>query len=114
MELTTTLHGTCLVVDVLSPEVDHTVSDAFKDAVLLRYETSAARELLLNLGRVTFLDSKAIGAMVSIRKAVTGRGGKLGLFGLHPNVEKIIRVVTLGTLFEIHPDLETALGRACP
>ncbi|UJX42669.1 STAS domain-containing protein [Desulfovibrio sp. JY] len=114
MDLTTTLHGTCLVVEVHVPEVDHTISGDFKEAVLARYETSGARELLLDLARVTFLDSKAIGAMVSIRKVVTARGGKLGLFGLQPNVAKIIRVVTLGTLFDIHPDLQTALGRACP
>lgn len=113
MELTTTLHGTCLVVTVLATEVDHTGSDAFKEAVLERYRASAARQLLLDLGQVTFLDSKAIGAMVSIRKVVAASGGRLGLFGLHPHVEKIIRVVTLGTLFDIHPDLSTAISRAC-
>ncbi|EFL52855.1 anti-sigma-factor antagonist [Solidesulfovibrio fructosivorans JJ]] len=113
MDLTTTLHGTCLVVEIHSPEVDHTVSEDFKEAVLARFETSGARELLLDLGPVSFLDSKAIGAMVSVRKTVTAKGGKLGLYGLQPNVAKIIRVVTLGTLFEVYPDLQTALERAC-
>ena len=106
--------GTCVVVEAVSPEVNLTLAEDFKEAVLERYEAQGGGDLLLDLRQVNFMDSKAIGAMVSIRKAVTGRGGKLGLFGLHPNVEKIIRVVTLGTLFEIHPDLETALGRACP
>ncbi|MEL7639483.1 MAG: STAS domain-containing protein [Solidesulfovibrio sp.] len=113
MDLTMGLEGTCLLVEVLAPEVDHTVSEEFKDAVLLRFETSKARDVLLDLGRVAFLDSKAIGAMVTMRKAAAGRGGRLGIFGLHPHVEKIIRVVTLGTLFEAYPDRETALSRLC-
>ncbi|WP_300157302.1 STAS domain-containing protein [Solidesulfovibrio sp.] len=113
MELSATLEGACLIVTVLVPEVDHTVSEAFKDAVILRYESAKARELLLDLGRVTFLDSKAIGAMVTMRKAAAARGGRLGVCNLHPHVEKIIRVVTLGTIFETYPDRETALERLC-
>ena len=100
MELSVTREGACLVVGVLAAEVDHTVSEEFKDAVLMRYEAANAREMILDLARVTFLDSKAIGAMVAMRKAVVGRGGRLGVCNLHPHVEKIIRVVTLGTLFE--------------
>lgn len=111
MELTATSIGTCLVVEVSAAEVDHTVSDDFKDRVLDRYETSSAADLLLDLGRVSFMDSKAIGAMVSIRKAVTARGGRFGICNLHPHVEKIIRVVTLGTIFDAFPDRETALAR---
>lgn len=113
MNLSMRSDGTCLVVDVLDPELDHTVSEEFKDTVLLRFEAAKARDLLLDLSRVTFLDSKAIGAMVTLRKAATARGGRLGMFSLHPHVDKIIRVVTLGTLFEVYPDRETALARLC-
>ena len=113
MELSVTQEGACLVVTVLAAEVDHTVSEEFKDAVLMRYEAANARELILDLARVTCLDSKAIGAMVAMRKAVVGRGGRLGVCNLHPHVEKIIRVVTLGTLFETFPDRETAMARLC-
>lgn len=111
MDLTTRRDGACLVVAVDAAELDLTVSEDFKDAVLDRYRAASATHLLLDLGAVTFMDSKAIGAAVSIRKAVAAGGGRLGLCGLHPHVEKIIRVVTLGTLFDIFPDRETALAR---
>ncbi len=111
MELTATRQGPCQVIAVGEAEVDHTVSDDFKDAVLDRFAASGAQNLLLDLGQVSFMDSKAIGAMVSIRKAVTAKGGKLGICGLHPHVEKIIRVVTLGTIFDAFPDREVALAR---
>jgi anti-sigma B factor antagonist len=111
MELTASIAGGCLVIEILQAEVDHTVSDEFKDTVLARYEASTARDLLLDFGQVTFMDSKAIGAMVSIRKAVTARGGRIGVCDLHPHVRKIIQVVTLGTLFDAFPDRETALAQ---
>lgn len=112
MELTVTVQGTCLVVEVLATSVDHTVSREFKAAVLAHYERTGAREILLDLSRVTFLDSTGIGAIASLRKTALKRGGRLGLFGLCPQVEKIVRVVTL-SLFEIHPDRQTAVERMC-
>ena len=46
MELSVTQEGACLVVTVLAAEVDHTVSEEFKDAVLMRYEVAKARAAL--------------------------------------------------------------------
>ena len=111
MELSVTREGACLVVGVLAAEVDHTVSEEFKDAVLMRYEAANARELILDLGRVTFLDSKAIGAMVSVRKAVAAKDGRMGLCGLHPHVAKIVRVVTLGAIFDVFADPDQGLAQ---
>jgi anti-sigma B factor antagonist len=111
MELTATRQGPCLVVEVGAAEVDHTVSDDFKDMVLERFAGSSAANLLLDLGRVAFMDSKAIGAMVSIRKAVANHGGRFAICSLHPHVEKVIRVVTLGTIFDVFPDKDAALAR---
>jgi len=111
MDLAATREGACLVVVVGDAEVDLRVSDDFRDAALDAYERSGARHLLLDLGAVSFVDSKAIGAMVAIRRAVAANGGRLGLCGLHPHVEKLIRVVTLGTLFDAFDSREEALAR---
>jgi len=110
MELQTSLHGGCLVVAVGSAEVDLTVSDDFKDTVLARYQAGTAVDLLLDLSAVNFMDSKAIGAMVSVRKAVAANGGRMGICGLHPHVDKIIRVVTLGALFDVFADRDAGLA----
>ena len=113
MELSAQLSGTCLVATVGVSEVDHTVSDDFRDALLSRYERAGAVDLLLDLTQVAFMDSKAIGAMVTMRKTAANRGGRLGVCNLHPHVDKIIRVVTLGTLFEAYPDREAAVAKLC-
>ena len=111
MDLQTELVGGCLVAAVLACEVDHTGSEEFKEAVLARYEAAKALDLLLDLGAVAFMDSKAIGAMVSVRKAVAARGGRMGICRLHPHVDKIIRVVTLGAVFDVFADREAGLAR---
>lgn len=91
----------CLIVEVQAPEVDITVSEEFKEGVISLYESHNARNLTLDLVNVSFMDSKAIGAMVAIRKAVTRRDGKMGLCNLHPHVRKIVHVVTLGAIFDL-------------
>ena len=111
MELSAQLSGTCLVATVGVAEVDHTVSDDFRDALLSRYERAGAVDLLLDLTQVAFMDSKAIGAMVSVRKAVAAKDGRMGLCGLHPHVAKIVRVVTLGAIFDVFADAGQGLAQ---
>lgn len=109
MDLRIMREGACLTVAVAEAEVDLRVSDDFRDAVVEAYERSGARHLLLDLGAVSFVDSKAIGAMVAIRKTVASAGGRVGLCGLNPHVAKLIRVVTLGTIFDVFGDREAGL-----
>jgi len=114
MELNASLEGGCLLVAVGIAEVDLTVSDDFKEALLARYNAGTAVDLLLDLSAVKFMDSKAIGAMVSVRKAVAAQGGRMGICGLHPHVAKIIRVVTLGAVFDVFADrAEAKAGYGC-
>jgi anti-sigma B factor antagonist len=102
--------GTCVVVEAVSPEVNLTLAEDFKEAVLERYESQGGGDLLIDLRQVNFMDSKAIGAMVAIRKAVAARGGRMGICELHPHVRKVVGVVTLGTIFDIFGTLDEALA----
>ena len=101
--------GNCVLVEVAAAEVDLTVSEDFKDSVLEEYDRHGPGDLLLGLGQVNFMDSKAIGAMVSINKAVQRRGGRMGICDLHPHVRKIVDVVTLGTIFNVFVSRQEAL-----
>jgi len=101
MEMRAELLSECLVVEILAPEVDITVSEEFKEGVIDLLERHGGRDLILDLAKVSFMDSKAIGAMVAIRKAVNRNGGRMGLCELHPHVRKIVHVVTLGAIFDL-------------
>jgi anti-sigma B factor antagonist len=113
MRVSTENIGNCVVVDVASAEVDLTVSADFKDSVLDAYDRHGPGNLLLGLGQVRFMDSKAIGAMVSINKVVQRQGGRMAICDLHPHVQKIVDVVTLGTIFDVFGTRQEALEMFC-
>lgn len=110
MRVTSRKQGRCVLVEPVSNEVNLTLADDFKEAVLERYAALGGGDLLLDLRQVAFMDSKAIGAMVAVRKAVAATGGRMGICELHPHVRKVVGVVTLGTIFDIFGSLEEALA----
>lgn len=109
MRLNATEKDGCLIVKVENSEIDYTVSDEFKQKVVKLIKDKKAGRVLLNLEDVSFMDSKAIGAMVGIRKAVVGDNGVLGLCCLHPHVNKVISVVTVNAIFDIYQTESEAL-----
>jgi anti-sigma B factor antagonist len=110
MRVTSEKKGNCVVVEIGEAEVNLTVSDAFKETVLERYASLGGGDLLLDLRQVNFMDSKAIGAMVAIRKAAAARKSRMGICELHPHVRKVVGVVTLGTIFDIFETRAEALA----
>jgi anti-anti-sigma factor len=100
----------CLVLVPQVRSIDFAVSDDFRQAAVARIEAGSATCVVIDLAAVEFIDSSAIGAFVALQKLVERRGGRFALADLHPHVDKIIQVVTLGTIFEIFPDCDEALA----
>lgn len=70
---------------------------------------AGARNLLLELGAVTTVDSSGIGEMVNAFSVVAERGGALKLTNLPPKVADILQITQLISVFEVYDDLEEAL-----
>ncbi len=100
----------CLVLIPQARSIDFAVSDDFRQAAIARIEAAAEPDVIIDLAAVDFVDSSAIGALVALQKIVDRRGGRLALADLNPHVDKIIQVVTLGTICEIFADREEALA----
>ena len=71
---------------------------------------AGARNLLVNLGGVTTIDSSGIGELVSAYTTVTNRGGKLKLENLPPKVTDILQITQLISVFEVHDNEQEALA----
>ncbi len=70
------------------------------------------RRIVLDLAQVTFIDSTALGVLVSVnyeRRLVAGEG--LVMAGVRPSVMKVLEVTGLVGSFDITADVETALSR---
>jgi anti-sigma B factor antagonist len=69
-----------------------------------------ARAMLLNLQRVSTVDSSGVGELVSAYTAVTNRGGKLKLASLPAKVQDVLLITQLLTVFEVFDDEASALA----
>jgi anti-sigma B factor antagonist len=103
MKLTFEDRGAVRVVAAGGPRIDAAVAIEFKDAVR-RVAGDAADRVVLDLSQVTFLDSSGLGALVAAMKLIAPR--RLELAGLTPNVERVLRLTRMDTVFTIHPSAD--------
>ncbi len=113
MELTYEDIGDLRVIRVEEERIDAVVAIQFKDAMRELTDTAPQR-LLLDLSRVTFLDSSGLGAVVAAYKqAAPDR--KLELAALSPAVEKVFKLTRMDSVFTIHAsasDVTASLANA--
>jgi anti-sigma B factor antagonist len=69
-------------------------------------------DLVVDLTEVSFLDSTGLGVLVGRLKLTRTRGGSLRLVGKDERVLKVFSITGLDKVFEIHPDLDSALAAA--
>ena len=58
-------------------------------------------DLVLDCAELDYMDSTAIGSLVSVLKNVKTYGGKVVLKNLKPNLLKLFRITSLNKVFEI-------------
>ncbi|MGF1502138.1 MAG: STAS domain-containing protein [Paracoccaceae bacterium] len=92
--------GSRTVVTVMRHRLDAAVAQDFKEQMIALID-AGHRDLLLDLGRIDFLDSSGLGALVGVLKYL-GNSGRLELAGLTSGVEKVFRLTRLTAVFTIH------------
>jgi len=68
------------------------------------------KNIILNLGSVSAIDSSGIGEMVACYTTVTNRGGQLKLMKLSPKINDILQVTQLITVFDVFDNEEEAIA----
>ena len=112
MELRITEADGTTFVHVEAERIDAMVAIQFKD--LVRDATlNAAETVILDLSRVSFLDSSGLGAVVAVMKEL-GAARRLELAGLTPNVAKAFRLTRLDRIFKIHANVQEAMRAVAP
>ena len=108
MDITVTRHGPLLVATGLPQMFDYTVCPEFHQAIAPHLDPIPA-VLILDLSGVAFMDSSAIGALITIRNRLLPAGGVLALCSIAEGVAKVLRIADLGKVFPIHADVESAV-----
>ncbi len=77
---------------------------------LLLDGVARGRDLLVDLSRVTYLDSSGIASLVEALQVARKNGTALRLFSLSVQALRVFELARLDKVFAIHPDLDDALA----
>jgi anti-sigma B factor antagonist len=69
---------------------------------VLEVVDDGAREVVIDLERVSFIDSAAIGCLVDIHRLLKEREGAVKLSGLQPRVDTMLSMAGLNRILSVH------------
>ena len=111
-----------MALKITDHEVDGVVVLALDGRIVLGEETSGLREkvkslvgagkknIVLNLGNVTLIDSAGLGALVAVHSSVKSGGASLRLCNLGPRFNELMQVTKLYTVFKVSETEADALS----
>jgi anti-sigma B factor antagonist len=71
-----------------------------------------ARRVVVDLARVTFIDSTALGVLIGVGKRLRAGEGSLDIVCQNGNVRRVLELTGLDAVFAVHASLTGALGAA--
>ncbi|SHF28975.1 anti-anti-sigma regulatory factor, SpoIIAA [Desulforamulus putei DSM 12395] len=95
----------------LGGELDLGVADQLRKALDNQLTEKKIKYLILNLSRVTFIDSSGLGVILGRYKRLVHSGGKVILVGAQPQVKRILELSGLLQIMEDYPDENQALSK---
>lgn len=76
----------------LDGELDLVSANDFRESVDNALEEMLSHNLLIDLSNVTFIDSSGLGVILGRFRKLKSLGGQIVLFGLNPNVKRILQL----------------------
>jgi anti-anti-sigma factor len=101
--------GDTLTVRV-NGEVDLNNSPHLRTSLLDQVARHSPRRLVMNLAKVSYMDSSGIAVLVELLRRV-GKGGKVILTDLQPRVKGLLEIARLTTIFIIAATEQDAVGK---
>src|SRR5258708_10202152 len=68
------------------------------------------KDILLNLGQVSYIDSAGLGELVGCSTTVRNAGGRLKLMQLQKKISDLLQITKLHTVFEVIDDEAKAVA----
>ena len=90
-------------------ELDAYTSDDLRGA-LADVGLESAGKVLVDLSRVSYIDSTALGVLVGAYKQLNEVGGRMGVCGGPPHVRKVFQISGIEQLMPVYADESAGLG----
>jgi len=75
---------------------------------LVRGHLIESKQVVLDLGKVSYIDSSGLGILVGLYRTATKVGGGITLANLNPGLEDILQITRVFTVFEVFDRAEDA------
>ncbi len=106
---TTTLQdGRIGVIEVKGSLVGGEETDELRNAVA-DFVEQGTKSLIIDLGKVTYLNSTAIGVLVSAHTTFSRNKGRVKLCGINKNINNIFVITKLTLVFDVTETKEDAI-----
>lgn len=96
---------------IIRPNGELDMSNAldFKEDVKNNFVQQGKVNIILDLSQVDYMDSTALGVLISLQRSCRMNGGALVLCGLESNLKRIFKMTMLDSVFSIRESVEEAL-----
>ncbi len=74
------------------------------------YLQEGHRNFVIDLGRVSFMDSASIGCLMDFYRKTKTAGGRIHLAAVQPRIETLLAIAKAKTLFSIYDNVEDAVA----
>ena len=99
-----------VVVDLLADSLDAGNTREFRETITPLINTYPT--VILNLEKVSFLDSSGCGSILSCLRQLNAKGGDLKVYGLQKSVRSVFELVRIHLIIDIFDTREEALRKA--
>lgn len=95
----------------LGGELDHHAAEHLRTCITQELEQNAIQHLILNLEKLTFMDSSGLGVILGRYKQVRNNGGEMVVCAISPPVERLFNMSGLFKIIRFEPSEQNALQK---
>lgn len=92
--------GNTLIV-LIEGEIDHHTASRARDRIDNKFLMEPVKNLVMDLSRVTFMDSSGIGLILGRMSRVSSVGGKMSIRKPKPEINKILKMSNIESIVEL-------------
>lgn len=98
-----------VVVATFEGQVRISTQNDFMEHLNQLFESKGTQTVLLDMTKVSYMNSAGIGIIVDTFKKFRDQGGQLILCGLIPDINRLFEVTRLNRFIQIYPSVDDAL-----
>jgi anti-sigma B factor antagonist len=97
------------IIIIPEGEIDVTNSTEFKNRILEEFVEKGKSNIIVDMSNVGYMDSSALGTIISLYKNCRMNGGGLAIAGLVDSVRRLFSITALDKVIPIYETIDDAI-----